>query len=83
MEDCMIEQPCTACDRVYCNCPPEPEQPEFEPLADCPSDCYDCERHVMGCPHAPDYDVPHNWKPDFGAESGSERQAREYQQKYS
>jgi hypothetical protein len=25
MEDCMIEQPCGMCGRVWCNCPPEPE----------------------------------------------------------
>jgi hypothetical protein len=27
MENCMIEEPCRECYRVWCNCPPEPEDP--------------------------------------------------------
>jgi hypothetical protein len=36
MEDCMIEQPCSACCRVYCNCPPEDE--DYDPWAELSDD---------------------------------------------
>lgn len=83
MEDHMIEQPCGMCGRVWCNCPPEPEEDEQAHLTpECLLACESAGEHVMGCPHGPDYDIPNDWEPDFGVESGRERQLREYAEKY-
>ena len=56
---------------------------EFVPFSDCPSDCYDYDKHVMGCPHGPDWDIPMDWEPNLNAESGRERQVKEYVEKYA
>lgn len=31
-----------------------PAEPEFHTTPDCPSECYDMEKHVAGCPHGPE-----------------------------
>jgi hypothetical protein len=87
MEDSMIEQPCSGCCRVMCNCPPEAEEDEQPHLTpECLLECESAGEHVMGCPHGPDWDLPNDWEPDLsgnpGAESGRERQMRDYSAKY-
>jgi len=63
--------------------PPETDE-EFEGgTAECLDACLESHEHVMGCPHGPDFDIPYNWEPDFGAESGGERHEREYREKYA
>lgn len=61
---------------------PEPDEAEFAPLPECGSDCYDYEEHVAGCPHGPDWELPSDWTPDYGAETPRERQLAEYAEKY-
>lgn len=62
MEDCMIEEPCRACDRVICNCPPEPEDDEFVGgTAECLDSCFSAHEHVLGCPHGPECEITYDW----------------------
>ena len=83
MEDCMIEEPCRVCYRVVCNCPPEPEEPEFAGgTPECLEMCWQVCEHVVGCPHGPDYDVPYEWEPDLKGPTGAERHHAEYKEKY-
>lgn len=52
------------------------DEPEFQPLADCVSGCYDMEEHVMGCPHGPDIDIPYDYEPDYGAGEAADMKYR-------
>jgi hypothetical protein len=62
---------------------PDPDDDDFPGTPECLRECFDAHEHVMGCPHGPDYDIPYDWEPDFGAESGRERQLSEYREKYA
>jgi hypothetical protein len=78
MEDCMIDD----VERWAALDPPdEDEQAHLTP--ECLDACSEAGEHVMGCPHGPDWDIPYDWEPDFGAESGRERHEREYKEKYA
>lgn len=63
-------------DRYYgADEPQEPEEWEGGTL-ECLDECWGYNEHVMGCPHGPDCDIPHDWEPDFNAGETSDMRYR-------